>query len=291
MNILNTIGNTPLIEIKKLNPNPKVKILAKLEKFNPGGSVKDRIAKYMIEAAERSGKLTKDKTILEATSGNTGIGLALVAAVKGYKLKIVMPDNVSPARKKILKALGADLILTPGKESTDGAIILARELAIDPKYLLIDQYRNPANVLAHYETTGPEIWKQTDGKITHFVAAIGTTGTLMGISKYLKEKNPNIKILGVEPSPSHRIQGLKNLNDKIIPEIFDASQIDDMIRIKDRDAFRVTRELAREGLFVGMSSGAAMWAAVRVTNKLNSGVVVVIFPDGGEKYLNTNLFR
>lgn len=292
MNVLNLIGNTPLVEIKKLNPNPKVKIFAKLEKFNPGGSVKDRIALYMIEAAEKSGKLTKDKIVLEPTSGNTGIGLTIVAAVKGYRIKIVMPESMSKERSKILKALGAELILTPAEEGMDGAILQAREMAKDKRYFMPDQFRNPANVQAHYETTGPEIWKQTDGKVTHFVAGLGTTGTLMGVSRRLKEYNPKIKIIGAEPHPSSKIQGLKNLDVKIVPGIFDASRLDDVIKVSDRDAFRVTRELAmNEGLFMGMSSGAAMWVAMKIAKQLESGTIVVLFPDGGEKYLNTNLFN
>lgn len=291
MNILETIGNTPLVEIKHLNPNPNIKILAKLEKFNPSGSVKDRIALRMIEDAEKTGRLTKDKIILEATSGNTGISLALVAAVKGYPITIFMSDNVSIERRKILRAFGAKLILTPGKESTDGAIIRARRLAKNPKYVMLDQFKNPSNVLAHYRTTGPEIWKQTGGETTHFVAAIGTTGTLMGISRFLKEKNANLKIIGVEPGPNHKIQGLKNLNNNIIPEILNLKDLDKIIRIKDKNAFETARKLAREeGIFVGMSSGAAMWVAMKVARSLKKGIIVVLFPDGGEKYLYTNLF-
>ncbi|MFH1626524.1 MAG: pyridoxal-phosphate dependent enzyme, partial [bacterium] len=221
-NILELIGNTPLIKINKLNPNSKVKLFVKLEYFNPGGSVKDRIALAMINGAEKRKELTKDKTVLEATSGNTGIGLALVCAIKGYKLFLTMPESASLERRKILKAFGAEFLLTPAKLGTDGAIEKAYELARkNKKYWLSDQFNNKDNFFAHYKTTGPEIWQQTKNKITHFVAGIGTSGTLMGCAKFLKEKNSKIKIIGVEPNLGHKIQGLKNMKEAYKPGIFD----------------------------------------------------------------------
>lgn len=292
--ILDLIGNTPLVKINKLNTNKNVTIYAKLEGANPGGSVKDRIAKFMIEDAENTGKLTKNKIILEPTSGNTGIGLALVAAVKGYKILLVMPESVSFERKKILEAFGAEILLTPAKDGTDGAIEKAYEMAREnsEKYFMPDQFNNPANVLAHYETTGKEIWEQTKGKVTHFVSAIGTTGTVMGVGKRLKEYNSNIKIIGVEPYLNHKIQGLKNMKEAYTPHIFNKTKLDEKINIKDEDAFETSRKLAKEeGLFVGMSSGAAMFVALQIAKEIKEGVIVAIMPDGGEKYLSTEIFK
>jgi len=291
MNVLDTVGNTPLVEIKRMNPNPKVKIFAKLERFNPTGSVKDRIAKYMIEAAEQSGLLTKDKIILEATSGNTGIGLAFVAAVKGYKVRLIMPEHMSKERMKMLRALGADLILTPKDEGVDGAQLKAKALAKNPKYFLTDQFGNQANVLAHYEGTGAEILRQTRGKVTMFVAGMGTGGTLMGVGKRLKEFNSDIKTIGVEPYPGTKIAGLKNMGSNFVPPIFNESELDEVVMIKDKPAFETARELARrEGLFVGVSAGAAMYVAMQKAKKMKEGVIVVLFADGGEKYLSTTLY-
>lgn len=292
-NILDLIGNTPMVEINRLNPNKKVKILAKLESYNPGGSVKDRIALAMIEKAEEKGYLTREKTVIEPTSGNTGIGLALVCVVKGYKLLLTMPESVSLERKKILQALGADVLLTPARLGTDGAIEEAYKLARENKhkFFLPDQFNNPSNVLAHYHGTAEEIWRQTEGKVTMVVATMGTTGTLMGVSKRLKEYNPHIKVIGVEPYLGHNIQGLKNMKESYRPGIFDKTQLDEKINIDDEEAFDMARKLAQEeGLFVGMSSGAAMAAAEQKASELDSGVIVVIFPDGGERYLSTPLF-
>lgn len=293
MGILQCIGNTPLASIDGLNPNPKVKLFAKLEGNNPGGSVKDRIALYMVEAAEKEGKLTRDKVILEATSGNTGIGLAMVAAAKKYRVKLTMPACVSMERRKILEAFGAELLLSPSEEGTDGAIILAHRIhSEDPeRYFMPNQFDNQANVLAHYETTGKEIIEQTGGKITHFVAGMGTTGTLMGVGKRLKEFNKEIKIVGVEPVLNHRIQGLKNMTECIVPKIFDPSILDERHIVNDEEAFDATRRLAvKEGAFVGMSSGAAMHVALRKSSELKEGVIVVILPDRGDRYLSTSLF-
>ena len=293
MGILHCIGNTPLASIDGLNPNPRVKLLAKLEGNNPGGSVKDRIALYMIEAAEKEGKLTRDKMILEATSGNTGIGLAMVAAAKRYRVKLTMPACVSLERRKVLEAFGAELLLSPSEEGTDGAIRLAHMIhSEDPdRYFMPNQFDNQANVLAHYETTGKEIIEQTDGKITHFVAGMGTTGTLMGVGKRLKEFNKDIKIIGVEPILGHRIQGLKNMTECIVPKIFDPSVLDERQIVNDEEAFDATRMLAvKEGIFVGMSSGAAMHVALRKSSGLKEGLIVVILPDRGDRYLSTSLF-
>ncbi len=292
-NILELIGNTPLIKINKLNPNKKVELYAKLESFNPGGSVKDRIGLSMIEEAEKSGELTKDKIILEPTSGNTGIGIALVSAVKGYKVLLTMPESVSMERRKILKALGAELLLTPKEKGTDGAIEKAYKMAREEKqkYLLLDQYNNKNNWKAHYNGTGKEIWEQTNGKITMFVAAIGTFGTLRGVSARLKENNKEIKIIGVEPYIGHKIQGLKNMKEAYKPGIYDKKLLDEKINIKDEDAYKTARKLAKqEGIFAGMSSGAAMFVALQKIKELKNGFIVVLLPDGGEKYLSTTLF-
>jgi len=292
--VLSLIGNTPLIPIREVNPNPKVEILAKIERANPGGSVKDRIALYMIEEAERSGELTEGKTILEATSGNTGIGLAMVAAVKGYPILLALSEGVSIERRKILAALGAQFLLTPADQGTDGAIERAYELAAEEpdRFFMPDQFNNPANILAHYETTAPEIWEQTQGRITHFITTMGTTGTLVGCSRRLRELNPKIRVVGVEPYLGHRIQGLKNLKEAYVPGIYDPGANDVKTNIEDDAAYEMARRLAREeGLLVGMSSGAAMHVACEIASELESGVLVVILPDGGERYLSTPLFQ
>jgi cysteinyl-tRNA synthetase len=291
--ILGAIGDTPLVEIKRLHPNPNVRILAKLEYFNPGGSVKDRPALYMIEAAEKSGELTPDKTVIEATSGNTGIGLALVCAVKGYKLLLTMSAAVSVERRQILKARGADILLTPGHLGTDGAIEEAYRLAREnpETYFNPDQFNNEANWKAHYYGTAEEIWRQTGGTLTSVVTTLGTTGTAMGLSMRLKEYNPDIQIVGVEPYLGHKIQGLKNMKEAYCPEIFEKQRLDLKINIEDEDAYETARRLAVEaGVFVGMSSGAAMACAIKVAEEMDSGTIVVIFPDNGERYLSTPLF-
>ncbi len=292
-NILELIGNTPLVKINKLNPNKNVELYAKLESFNPGGSVKDRVGLTMIEEAEKSGELTKDKIILEPTSGNTGIGIALVSAVKGCKVLLIMPESVSMERRKILKAFGAEMLLTPKEKGTDGAIEKAYAMAREEKhkYLLLDQYNNENNWKAHYNGTGKEIWEQTNGRITMFVTAIGTFGTLRGVSARLKENNKEIKIIGVEPYIGHKIQGLKNMKEAYKPGIYDKKLLDEKINIKDEDAYETARKLAKqEGIFVGMSSGAAMFVALQKVRELKHGLVVVLLPDAGEKYLSTTLF-
>ncbi|MGE5257778.1 MAG: cysteine synthase, partial [Hyphomicrobiales bacterium] len=291
--LLDAIGNTPLVEIRRMNPNPQVRILAKLEYLNPGGSIKDRPALYMIEAAERSGELTPEKIVIEATSGNTGIGLALVCAVKGYRLLLAMSESVSIERQRILKARGADILLTPGHLGTDGAIEeVYRLIRENPgRYVAVDQFNNEANWKAHYCGTAEEIWRQTAGAVTVLVAAMGTTGTLMGVSRRLKEHNAAIRIIGVEPYLGHKIQGLKNLKEAYCPEIFEKQRLDQKLNIDDEEAYEMARRLAREeGLFVGMSSGAAMAAAIQEAGRMAEGTIVVILPDGGERYLSTPLF-
>ncbi|MBW1650547.1 MAG: cysteine--tRNA ligase [Deltaproteobacteria bacterium] len=291
--LLDTIGNTPIVEIKKLNPNPKVKIFAKLEYMNPGGSVKDRIAYSMILDGENKKTLTSDKIIIEATSGNTGIGLALICAIKGYKLMIAMSETASEERKQILKAMGAQLILTPAALGTDGAIEEVYNIARENPnlYFMTDQFNNPANWQAHYYGTANEIWEQTNREITALIATMGTTGTVMGLSRRLKELNNKIKIIGVEPYLGHKLQGLKNMKEAYCPELYQKELLDKKINIDDDEAFEMTRRLAKEeGLFVGMSSGGALSIARKEAAKMESGVIAVIFPDGGERYLSTPLF-
>jgi len=297
MSILDAIGNTPLVEIKNMwNPDKTgVRILAKLEGSNPGGSVKDRPAYYMIKEAVASGALTKDKIILEPTSGNTGIGLAMIAAAMGYRIKLTMPTCVSDERRAILIALGAELELTPGCDRTDGAIIRAHHIldARNEQYFMPDQFSNEANWKAHYETTAPEIVRDTKGEVDLFVAGMGTTGTLMGCSRYFRDHNPRTKVIGVEPTLNHRIQGLKNMSESIVPEIFKPELLDGRIMCKDEDAFETVRDLALvEGIFCGISSGAALWGAIQSARDLSRGsTVVVLFPDRGDRYLSTEMYR
>ncbi len=291
INILDVIGNTPLVKINKLNINRDVEIYAKLEGHNPGGSIKDRTALYLIKDAEERGLLNNDKIILEPTSGNTGIGLALVCAYKGLKCSIVLPESVSIERRQILKAFGVELILSPGEKGTDGAIDLANEILKNnpDKYVMLDQFNNPANIKAHYETTGKEIIEQLENKkIDYFVAGIGTSGTIMGVGQRLKEKYPNIKVIAVEPTLHHKIQGLKNLKEAHVPGIFEKRKIDRIITVTDKEAFYYTKLLAQiEGIFVGISSGAALAGCIKIAEKLNAGIIVTVFPDNGYKYLST----
>ncbi|HOK21728.1 MAG TPA: cysteine synthase family protein [Bacteroidales bacterium] len=293
-NILDYIGNTPLVEIKKLNPYfPDIRIFAKIEGQNPGGSIKDRPALYMINEAEKSGRLTKDKIIIKATSGNTGIALAMIAAIKGYKIKLFMPECVSLERRKILESYGAELVLTPATENTDGAIIRAKKLLNEypDVYFMPDQFSNPANPLSHYQTTGPEILEQTNGKIDYLAVGLGSTGSLMGTSKFLKENIPNIQIVAIEPVIKHKIQGLKNMEESIVPSIFDPSIIDIHLYVNDEESFEYARLLSiKEGIFVGMSSGAALSGVIKLAEKIKKGNIVTIFPDRGDRYLSTNLF-
>ena len=291
--ILKTVGNTPLVEIRGLNTAKKVKIYAKLESFNPGGSIKDRTALYMIERAEERGELTKDRVILEATSGNTGIGLAMVAAAKGYRICLTMSESASEERKKVLKALGAELKFTAAALGTDGAIEEAYRLMRENpgKYFLADQFNNEDNVAAHYHGTAEEIWRQTEGRVTMVVTSLGTSGTAMGLSRKLKEYNPGIRIVGVEPYIGHKIQGLKNMKESYQPGIYDRGRLDEKVNILDEDAFEMARRLLREeGISAGMSSGAAMHVALEKARTLEEGLIVVILPDGAERYLSTELF-
>lgn len=294
MSILSVIGNTPLVELTHMNGNKRVRIFGKLEGNNPGGSVKDRPAYYMIKKAEEAGELTRDKTILEPTSGNTGIALAMIGAAKGYRVKLFMPECVSVERQRTLQAFGAEVVLTPAKEGTDGAIKRACQLfAREPhKYYMPNQFENENNVLAHYKTTGPEIFSQTKGEVDVFIAGMGTTGTLIGVGRYLREKKPGVKIVGVEPTEGHTIQGLKNMNEAIVPKIYNPKELDEKITVEDGEAFETTRLLAvKEGIFVGMSSGAAVAGALRLAQEMDSGTIVVILPDRGDRYLSTTLFR
>jgi len=283
-----------MVKINHMNGNPNIALYAKLEGFNPTGSIKDRVALKMIEEAEIDGKLTRDKIIIEATSGNTGIGLSMIGRVKGYKVQIVMSSAVSIERQKMVKAFGGEIILTDPKLGTDGAIMKVKELiAGNPdKYFNPNQFSNQHNKLAHYKTTAEEIWTQTQGTITHFVSSLGTSGTLMGVGMGLREKNKSVKIVEAHPIRGHYIQGLKSMEEAIVPEIYDSSQIDVSVMVESEEAFEMSRRIVNEeGIFVGMSSGAAMLAALKTAEQLDSGVMVVIFPDRGEKYLSTDLFH
>lgn len=291
-NILDTIGKTPLLRLNNITShiNKHVEIYAKLERYNPGGSVKDRAALQMIKDAEESGLLTKDKIILDSTSGNTGIAYAMIAAVKGYKAKIVLPKNASIERKKIISAFGAEIVYSSPFEGSDGAIRLAKEIynKNSDKYYLPDQYNNPSNWKAHYLTTGPEVLEQTKGRITHFVASVGTSGTIMGTGKALKEFNPNIKIMAIQPDDAmHGIEGLKHMESSIVPGIYDKNFPDETIYINTDRAYDMVKKIITiEGLPVGHSSGAAMVGALQAAENLKEGVIVIIFPDGGDRYLS-----
>jgi len=284
-----------MVRINNLIKNPAIKLYAKLEGINPGGSIKDRIALKMIEEAERQGQLTPGKTIIEATSGNTGIALAMIGCVKRYPVEIVMSSSVSIERRKIIEAFGAKIILTDAEKGTDGAIVKVRELVAEKpdQYFCPDQFSNKYNKIAHYETTAMEIWTQTGGRIDYFVSALGTSGTLMGVGSALKKFNPAIKVISAEPEKGHYIQGLKNMAEAIVPAIYDESLLDEIIIIETEAAFEMTRQIAREeAIFAGMSSGAAMLAALKISERIDggSGTIVTIFPDRGEKYLSTHLF-
>lgn len=294
--ILNTIGNTPLIKINNISRklNPGVRIYAKAEWFNPGGSVKDRPALNMILDAEKKGLLTKDKIIIDATSGNTGIAYAMIASIKGYRLKLAVPANAGNERKKIIEAYGAEIIFTDPLEGTDGAQLEVKKIYRENPgiYFYPDQYNNPANWEAHYKTTALEILKQTSGKITHFVAGLGTTGTFVGISRRLKEFNPGIKCIAFQPdSPLHGLEGLKHLPTAIVPGIYDPSLADDFMEVSTEESFIKVKELAlKEGMFAGLSSGAALAAVMKIAENIDAGLIVAVFPDGGEKYLSEKIW-
>ncbi|TAK33431.1 MAG: cysteine synthase family protein [Chloroflexota bacterium] len=289
-NIVDAIGHTPLVELPTFSPREGVRIFVKLEGHNPTGSVKDRIAKYMVERAEASGELTHDRIILEPTSGNTGIALAMIGRRKGYKVRVVMPDNVSIERRQLLRLYGADVVLSDGSKGTNGSIEVAHELAKDPRYYMPYQYGNPANPLAHYETTGPEIIEALPD-VDVFVAGLGTGGTLTGTGRRLKEHNPNIKVVAGEPHPGDLVQGLRSLEEGFIPEVLDMSILDGKIVVDSREAFAMTRELTtKEGIFAGISSGAVVGCAVRIARRMEKGNVVALLADGGWKYLSSNLW-
>ena len=286
--ILGYIGNTPLLRLRKIQHEANVEIYAKAEWFNPGGSIKDRAALWMLLEAERSGALTRERTIIDATSGNTGIAYAMIGAVLGYKVVLALPANASKERKQTLQAYGAELLLTDPLSGTDGAQLRVKEIvASDPgAYYYPDQYNNPANWRAHYHTTAREIWHQTSGRITHFVAGLGTTGTFVGTSRRLKELAPSISCVSIEPdSPLHGLEGMKHLATAIVPGIYDATLADERLTVSTEEAHDMTRKLAKEeGLYVGISSGAAISAALAVASRIHTGVVVTVFPDGGTRY-------
>jgi S-sulfo-L-cysteine synthase (O-acetyl-L-serine-dependent) len=291
--ILDTVGNTPLVRINHLNPNPNVIIYAKLEGFNPLGSVKERIALSMIEGAERDGLLTKDKIIVESSSGNTGIGLAMVGAMKGYKVLVTMSERASTERVQMLRVLGAEVVLTSAAGGSDEAWDKADEIARNEptRYLRLNQYTNRYNPLVHYETTGEEIWRQTEGRVDVLVVGLGTTGTIMGAGRRLRDYNPRLRIVAVEPQPKHQQQGLRNMETSRIPPILDWRLIDERLVVLDEDAFRMARRLCQEeGLFVGISAGTAIHAAGEVAKGMPGGTIVTLLPDRGEKYLTTDLF-
>jgi cysteine synthase B len=285
--ILDLIGGTPMVDISALSPNPAVRILAKLEGQNPGGSVKDRIALSMIEEALKDGSLTPGQTLIEPTSGNTGIGLAMVCRIKGHPLICVLPSNVSPERRQLLQIWGASIIESPGEEGSNGAVRMAQRLAEEhPEYAFLYQYANPANPKAHYEGTGPEIWRDCP-EITHFVAGLGTSGTLMGVGRFLKERNPAVEIWAVEPPAGEMVDGLRNLNDGYIPPVFDPEVLDRKRVVGPRESIEGTRALIELGVFAGISSGAAVAGAQKCAAVIESGVVVTLLPDGGWKYLSS----
>jgi cysteine synthase B len=291
-NMLDLIGNTPLVELQKLSPSPTVRFFAKLEGQNPTGSVKDRIAKAMIEAAERDGRLTPGCTILEPTSGNTGVSLAFVAKLKGYKVKAVMPDNMSPERTQLLRAYGAEIVYSEGEKGTNGSITVAQEMAAaDPSLVLIYQYGNEANPGAHYETTGPEILRDLP-EIDVFVAGLGTGGTLTGTARYLKERKPSVKVTAAAPHPGDRVQGLRSLDEGFIPPVLDETLLDGRIVVDSKNSFAATKELMEaEGIFAGVSGGAVLRAAQRVGGRMERGNIVLLLADGGWKYLSTDLWN
>jgi len=292
--ILDLVGRTPLLDVTALVPgiSPRVRLYAKLEGFNPGGSVKDRAALWMVRGGLASGALRPGKTIIDSTSGNTGIALAMIGAALGYPVTLVMPDNVSRERKVTISAFGASLILSSGLEGSDGAILLCRRvLAAEPeRYFKPDQYNNPMNPQAHYESTGPEIWEATQGRVTHLVASIGTGGTIMGTGRYLKERNPAIRVIAAEPDDAlHGLEGLKHMASSIVPGIYHEAELDRKVPVPTDDAYELVYQLgAGAGLIVGQSSGAALYAARTVARELDEGVVVMIFPDFGDRYLSTN---
>lgn len=289
--LLDFVGNTPLVEVTRLFNKPGVKIFAKLEGHNPGGSVKDRPALNMIQMALQRGELKPGMKLIEPTSGNTGIALAMIARLVGVEIELVMPENATRERVLTMEAFGAKVTLTPKEKSMEGAIDYAVDKVSKGGYLMLNQFGNPDNYMAHYKTTGPEIWKDTEGKVTHFVSSMGTTGTIMGVSKYLKEKNNNIEIVGCQPSEGSQIPGIRKWAEAYLPKIFDKSRVDRIVEVSQGDATSMTRRLSKEeGIFAGMSSGGAMTAALKIANEINEGVIVCIICDRGDRYLSSDLF-
>ena len=285
------VGNTPLVKLQRLAGETSNTILVKLEGNNPAGSVKDRPALSMIQHAEARGEIKPGDSLIEATSGNTGIALAMVSAIKGYKMTLIMPDNMSAERIASMKAYGAEIILTPATESMEGAIDLARKMQAEGKGVILDQFSNPDNPLSHYEGTGPEIWRDTEGKITHFVSAMGTTGTIMGTSRYLKEQNPDVQIIGVQPKGKSKIPGIRRWPQEYLPKIYNPKNIDRIIDVDQLSAENTTRELAaKEGVFSGISSGGAVSAALKLSEELENSLIVAIICDRGDRYLSTGVF-
>jgi S-sulfo-L-cysteine synthase (O-acetyl-L-serine-dependent) len=285
------VGNTPLVALQRMNPNKSNTILLKLEGNNPAGSVKDRPAFSMISRAEARGDIKPGDTLIEATSGNTGIALAMVAAMRGYKMVLVMPENQSVERRQSMKAYGAELVLTPKDGSMELARDVAQKMALEGEGIVLDQFANMDNPLAHYETTGPEIWRDTGGKITHFVSSMGTTGTIMGVSRFLKEQNPNIKIIGVQPEEGSQIPGIRKWPAEYMPTIFDAKRVDELRYVNQKNAENMTRKLAtEEGIFAGISSGGGLYTALQLSREVENAVIVSIVCDRGDRYLSTGVF-
>ena len=286
------VGDTPLVRLQRLNPNPSNIILAKLEGNNPAGSVKDRAALNMIIEAEQRGEISPGDTLIEATSGNTGIALAMVSAIRGYKLLLVMPENLSQERKDAMTAYGADLILVSEEQGMEGARDLASQMSVDKKGTQLNQFSNQDNPRAHFKTTAKEIWRDTNGEITHFVSAMGTTGTIMGVSKYLKEKNSAIQIVGIQPDADSHISGIRRWPEEYLPRIFEASRVDTIMDVSQNSAEQTTRDLAtQEGIFAGVSSGGAVACAIKLSQKINNAVIVTVICDRGDRYLSTGIFE
>ena len=291
MKLTDLVGNTPMVRLEKLCANPNVEFYVKLEGTNPGGSVKDRAALSMIQGAEERGELKPGVRIIEPTSGNTGIALAMIALSKGYEMELVMPASATKERVMIMEAYGAKVTLTPAEKSMEGAIDYAREQVEKGGCIMLNQFGNPDNPLAHYKSTGPEIWRDTEGRISHFVSSMGTTGTIMGVSKFLKEQSTNIQIVGVQPSDGACIPGIRRWPKEYLPAVFEAERVDRTIDVSQDDAEKATRDLcSKEGIFCGMSAGGAVAAALQLSLELDEGVIVVIIPDRGDKYLSTDLF-
>jgi cysteine synthase B len=292
LGIESLIGNTPLVEVTSLNPNPNVKIFCKLEGNNPGGSVKDRAAYGMITEALKRGDIKPGDKLVEATSGNTGIALAMIAQLKGLKMHLIMPDSATEERKQTMRAYGAELILTPAEKTIEYSRQLAEEMAATGEYFMLNQFGNADNWGMHYKTTGPEIWNDTNGEVTHFVSAMGTTGTIMGVSRYLKEQNPNVQIVGTQPTDGSKIPGIRRWSPEFLPKIFESERVDRIIDVSQNDATQTTRKMAREeGILAGMSSGGALFAALKVASELESGTIVCITCDRGDRYLSSELFK